>query len=81
MRTESWGYGERVRDEEGFYARFEGLTGVLLDDPRMFGYCYTQLTDVFQEENGIYRFDRCRQARRRTHPQGAAAPGCLRAVS
>ena len=35
-----------------------GLTDVLLDDPRMFGYCYTQLTDVFQEENGIYRFDR-----------------------
>jgi hypothetical protein len=24
----------------------------------MFGYCYTQLTDVFQEENGIYRLDR-----------------------
>ena len=24
----------------------------------MFGYCYTQLTDVFQEQNGIYRFDR-----------------------
>ena len=58
MRNESWGYGDRVRDEEGFHARFEGLTGVLLDDPRMFGYCYTQLTDVFQEENGIYRFDR-----------------------
>jgi hypothetical protein len=31
---------------------------VLLDDPSMFGYCYTQLTDVFQEQNGIYRFDR-----------------------
>ncbi len=58
VRTESWGYGDRVRDEEGFHARFEGLTGVLLDDPQMFGYCYTQLTDVFQEENGIYRFDR-----------------------
>jgi len=58
VRTESWGYGDRVRDEEGFHARFEGLTGVLLDDPLMFGYCYTQLTDVFQEENGIYRFDR-----------------------
>lgn len=58
VRTESWGYGDRVRDEEEFYARFEGLTGVLLDDPLMFGYCYTQLTDVFQEENGIYRFDR-----------------------
>jgi hypothetical protein len=57
-RTESWGYGERVRDEEEFHARFAGLTGVLLGDRDMFGYCYTQLTDVFQERNGIYRFDR-----------------------
>jgi hypothetical protein len=24
----------------------------------MFGYCYTQLTDVFQEQNGIFFFDR-----------------------
>ena len=24
----------------------------------MFGYCYTQLSDVFQEQNGIYFFDR-----------------------
>jgi hypothetical protein len=24
----------------------------------MFGYCYTQLTDVHQEQNGIYAFDR-----------------------
>jgi len=56
--SESWGYGQRVKNLDEFYARFEGLTGVLLDDPRMFGYCYTQLTDVFQEENGIYAFDR-----------------------
>ncbi|WP_188894799.1 glycoside hydrolase family 2 protein [Microlunatus endophyticus] len=57
-RNESWGYGDRVVDEEGFQERFAGLTAALLDDPNMFGYCYTQLTDVFQEENGIYRFDR-----------------------
>ena len=57
-RTVSWGYGQRVHDEEEFQVRFAGLTDVLLDDPLMFGYCYTQLTDVFQEENGIYRFDR-----------------------
>ncbi len=57
-RRESWGYGDRPRDEEEFQTRFAGLTGVLLDDPDMFGYCYTQLTDVFQEQNGIYRFDR-----------------------
>ncbi|GAA1588974.1 glycoside hydrolase family 2 [Kribbella sancticallisti] len=56
--TESWGYGQRVKDEAEFYDRFAGLVDVLLDDPLMFGYCYTQLTDVFQEENGIYRFDR-----------------------
>ncbi len=31
---------------------------MLLEDPGMFGYCYTQLTDVFQEQNGVYRFDR-----------------------
>ena len=31
---------------------------MLLDNPHMFGYCYTQLTDVYQEQNGIYTFDR-----------------------
>jgi beta-glucuronidase len=56
--TDGWGYGARVADEEEFYARLAGLVAVLRDDPGMFGYCYTQLTDVFQECNGIYRFDR-----------------------
>ncbi|PSL08068.1 glycosyl hydrolase family 2 [Haloactinopolyspora alba] len=56
--TESWGYGDRVRDLDEFYARFEGLVATLLDDPHMFGYCYTQLTDVFQEQNGVFGFDR-----------------------
>lgn len=55
---DSWGYGERVKSLEAWYARFEGLCNVLLDDPAMFGYCYTQLTDVFQEQNGIFYFDR-----------------------
>jgi beta-galactosidase/beta-glucuronidase len=54
----SWGYGDRPKSIEEFYARFEGLFNVLLDDPDMFGYCYTQLTDVYQEQNGIYTFDR-----------------------
>ena len=57
-QADSWGYGDRVRSEEEFYTRFEGLTNVLLDDPNMFGYCYTQLTDVFQEKNGLYDFKR-----------------------
>ncbi len=54
----SWGYGDRVRNIDEWYQRFEGLCNVLLDDASMFGYCYTQLTDVFQEQNGIYYFNR-----------------------
>ena len=54
----SWGYGERPRSIEEFYDRFEQLCSILLDDPAMFGYCYTQLTDVYQEQNGIYDFNR-----------------------
>jgi beta-galactosidase/beta-glucuronidase len=57
-RNTSWGYGQRPTDIEEFYARFEGLCNVLLDHPEHFGYCYTQLTDVFQEMNGIFAFDR-----------------------
>ena len=71
---DSWGYGDRPVTIEEFYHRFEGLCNILLDDPRMFGYCYTQLTDVYQEQNGIYTFDRrskfdlkrLRQIQRRT---------------
>ena len=54
----SWGYGKRPKTVEEFHDRFERLCGILLDDPNMFGYCYTQLTDVYQEQNGIYYFDR-----------------------
>ena len=59
--AESWGYGQRITSEEELYERFEGLTRVLLEDPLMFGYCYTQLTDVFQEKNGVVDFERGRK--------------------
>jgi beta-galactosidase/beta-glucuronidase len=55
---DSWGYGERPATIEEFYQRFEALCAILLDNAHMFGYCYTQLTDIFQEQNGIYTFDR-----------------------
>ena len=57
-QDESWGYGARPRSIEEFYDRFEKLCHILLDDVNMFGYCYTQLTDVYQEQNGIVFFDR-----------------------
>lgn len=72
----SWGYGDRPETLEAFYERFEGLVGVLLDDPDMFGYCYTQLTDVYQEQNGIFGFDRSEKfdlARLRATQQRPAA--------
>lgn len=56
--SSGWGYGERVRTIDEFYARFSGQVAVLKGNPDMFGYCYTQLTDVFQEQNGLYNFDR-----------------------
>lgn len=54
----SWGYGSDPESLEDFYNRFESVCCLLLDNPHMFGYCYTQLTDIFPEENGIYKFDR-----------------------
>ena len=56
--SQSWGYGERPKTIEEFYERFEKLCKVLLENKDMFGYCYTQLTDIDQEENGIYKYDR-----------------------
>ena len=53
-----WGYGEGPKTEEEFLSRLKALTDVLLDDPRIFGLCYTQLTDVEQEQNGLYTYDR-----------------------
>ncbi len=53
-----WGYGTGPATKEEFLARYKGLTDVLLDHPRMFGFCYTQLYDVEQERNGLYTYDR-----------------------
>ncbi len=53
-----WGYGNAPQTEDEFYERYEGLVNVLLDHPKMCGFCYTQLTDVFQEKNGLLYFDR-----------------------
>jgi hypothetical protein len=57
-QDKSWGYGQRPRSRIEAQDRIEALMRVLLEDKNMFGYCYTQLTDVFQEQNGIYTFDR-----------------------
>jgi Glycosyl hydrolases family 2, sugar binding domain/Glycosyl hydrolases family 2/Glycosyl hydrolases family 2, TIM barrel domain len=53
-----WGYGDGPKSMEEFYARYGGLVTALLDNPNMFGFCYTQLTDVEQEHNGLYFYNR-----------------------
>ncbi len=54
----SWGYGNRPRSAEEFLARYKALTETLLFNPNMFGFCYTQLTDVEQEVNGLHTCQR-----------------------
>ncbi|HPD17505.1 MAG TPA: glycoside hydrolase family 2 TIM barrel-domain containing protein [Planctomycetota bacterium] len=55
---QGWGYGGETISMEQFFERYKALTDVLLDNPHMFGFCYTQLTDVEQEQNGIVFYDR-----------------------
>ncbi len=50
-----WGYGKSAEQVEELIGK---LTLVLTDHPNIAGYCYTQLTDVEQEVNGLYTYDR-----------------------
>ncbi len=54
----AWGYGNSPKTPEEFFERLKGLTDALLDNEYMFGLCYTQLTDVEQEKNGLYYYNR-----------------------
>ena len=57
--TGGWGYGNGPEDVwKRLYERYGGLVTALLDNPNLFGFCYTQLTDVEQEHNGLYYYDR-----------------------
>lgn len=54
----TWGYGDSPKTEEEVYQRLQALTDALRSLPHNTGFCYTQLTDVEQEQNGIYNYDR-----------------------
>lgn len=57
--SEAWGYGSSPKTEEEFFRRLSGQVKAILElDEYICGYCYTQLTDVEQEQNGIYNYDR-----------------------
>ena len=54
---QSWGYCEE-NDLEAYASKYAELTGAILDSPLIQGYCYTQLTDVETEENGLLTYHR-----------------------
>ena len=54
---EGWGYGASVHTDEEFLERFGSLIKAV-EDMDISGYCYTQLTDVEQETNGLLTADR-----------------------
>lgn len=53
-----WGYGNKVNTEEDFIKRFDKITTAVKEIPYVCGYCYTQVTDVQQEINGLMDIDR-----------------------
>lgn len=55
---EGWGYGDMVKDEEEFIRRFDSVTSAIKALPYVCGYCYTQVSDVQQEINGLMTADR-----------------------
>jgi beta-galactosidase/beta-glucuronidase len=68
---EAWGYGQWARSAEELVARYRGLTEALLSHPKMFGFCYTQLYDIEQEQNGLYTYTR----------EPKVAPELIRAIN
>jgi beta-galactosidase/beta-glucuronidase len=52
-----WGWLE-VADDQEFLQAYGGLIDGLMDAGPVQGFCYTQLTDVQQEQNGLLTFDR-----------------------
>jgi beta-galactosidase/beta-glucuronidase len=54
---EGWGYSGAV-NEEDFLIKLKAVVDPMFSSPVIQGYCYTQLTDVEQEINGLLTYDR-----------------------
>ncbi|MCQ2814929.1 MAG: glycoside hydrolase family 2 [Bacilli bacterium] len=53
-----WGYGDSVKDKDGLIDRYRRLIKCASTAPNIAGWCVTQLTDVYQEVNGLFTFNR-----------------------
>ena len=55
----SWGYyGMNLSDAKEWLRLMDEQIRMLESLPQVAGFCYTQLTDVEQEQNGVYCYDR-----------------------
>ncbi len=55
---EKWGYGQAEQGEDALISRYEDVTKAIMAIPQIVGFCYTQLTDVYQEVNGLLTMER-----------------------
>lgn len=53
-----WGYGNKVNSKEDFIRRFDDITTAVKKIPYCCGFCYTQVSDVQQEINGLMDMER-----------------------
>ena len=53
-----WGYGDKVDTKEAFVQRFDSITTAIKELSYVCGFCYTQVTDVQQEINGLMDMER-----------------------
>ena len=53
-----WGYGKSVGTARDFLEKYKGMLDFIAEHKEMCGFCMTQLTDVYQEKNGLFTMDR-----------------------
>lgn len=58
QQSGAWGYNQGVESQEDYAVCLQEQVDTVLNIPGCCGYCYTQLTDVMQEVNGLLRPDR-----------------------
>lgn len=62
-KDDNWGYGKRLTSKEDVLNKIKALHFAIMDIEGACGFCYTQLSDVEQEVNGLldhhheYKFD------------------------
>lgn len=56
-QTDCWGYTD-ADNEKDFLSQYEHVICSILQSDLVYGFCYTQLTDVEQETNGLLTYDR-----------------------